>query len=150
MVGLIGAIKGKRNADVPMKTLLNHLIIALLPALAAASIVLVIWLWTTAPSLVETAGVQEMGFAAEEAGASKEAAPADAGGLAEPEGSQAWRSPRPNRRRRRRLPPLNRRRRSPLPRRPRPHRLRQHRRRPDAIPPRWRSGSPSASSRWGR
>ena len=62
MVGLIGAIKGKRNADVPMKTLLNHLIIALLPALAAAFFVLVIWLWTTAPSLVDTAGVQEMGF----------------------------------------------------------------------------------------
>ena len=87
MVGLIGAIKGKRNADVPMKTLLNHLIIAFLPALAAASIVLVVWLWTTAPTLLDTAGVQEMGFAAEESGASTEAAPADAGGLAEPEGS---------------------------------------------------------------
>ena len=71
MVGLIGAIKGKRNADVPMKTLLNHLIIAILPALAAAFIVLVIWLWTTAPSLVDTAGVQEMGFAAEESGAAR-------------------------------------------------------------------------------
>ena len=93
MVGLIGAIKGKRNADVPMKTLLNHLIIALLPALAAAFLVLVIWLWTTAPSLVETAGVQEMGFAAEESGASTEAAPADAGGLAEPEGSAGLAEP---------------------------------------------------------
>jgi TRAP-type mannitol/chloroaromatic compound transport system permease large subunit len=84
MLGLIGAIKGKRNADVPMKTLLNHLIIALLPALAAASIVLVVWLWTTAPTLLDTAGVQEMGFAAEESGT---AAPAETGGLAEPEGS---------------------------------------------------------------
>ncbi len=84
MVGLIGAIKGKRNADVPMKTLLNHLIIALLPALAAAFFLLVIWLWTTAPTLLDTAGVQEMGFAAEESGAQ---APADAVGLAEPEGS---------------------------------------------------------------
>ncbi len=84
MVGLIGALKGKRNADVPMKTLLNHLIIALLPALAAASIVLVIWLWTTAPTLIDTAGVQEMGFAAEESGAQ---APAEVGGLAEPEGA---------------------------------------------------------------
>src|SRR3990172_2430061 len=36
MVGLIGAIKGKRNADVPMRTLINHLGIALLPALAVA------------------------------------------------------------------------------------------------------------------
>src|SRR5512143_827116 len=30
MLGLIGAIKGKRNADVPMRTLINHLGIALL------------------------------------------------------------------------------------------------------------------------
>ena len=67
-----------------MKTLLNHLIIALLPALAAAFFVLVIWLWTTAPTLLDTAGVQEMGFAAEESGAQ---APAETGGLAEPEGS---------------------------------------------------------------
>jgi TRAP-type mannitol/chloroaromatic compound transport system permease large subunit len=44
----------------------------------------VIWLWTTAPTLLDTAGVQEMGFAAEESGAQ---APVDAGGLAEPEGS---------------------------------------------------------------
>ncbi len=36
MVGLIGAIIGKRNADVPMPTLLSHLVIALLPLLAAA------------------------------------------------------------------------------------------------------------------
>ena len=86
MVGLIGAIKGKRNADVPMKTLLNHLIIALLPALAAAFLVLVIWLWTTAPSLVDTAGVQEMGFAADEC-TRRRRRRADAGGLAEPEGS---------------------------------------------------------------
>ncbi len=92
MVGLIGAIKGKRNADVPMKTLLNHLIIALLPALAAAFLLLVIWLWTTAPSLVETAGVQEMGFAAEEAGTAGQA-PADTGGLAEPEGSAGLAEP---------------------------------------------------------
>jgi TRAP-type mannitol/chloroaromatic compound transport system permease large subunit len=66
MVGLIGAIKGKRNADVPMKTLVNHLIIAILPLMAAVFIVLIIYLWTTAPSLVDTAGLQEMGLAAEE------------------------------------------------------------------------------------
>ncbi len=79
--GLIGALKGKRNADVPMKTLLHHLVIALLPLVAVGLFVLVIYLWTTAPTLVETAGVQEMGLAAEEpAGAS-----ADSGGLAEPE-----------------------------------------------------------------
>ena len=66
MAGLIGAIKGKRNADVPMKTLVNHLIIAILPALAAVLFVLVIYLWTTAPSLVDVAGTQAMGFEATE------------------------------------------------------------------------------------
>ena len=61
MVGLIGAIKGKRNADVPMKTLLTHLVIAILPLVAASLLVLIVYLWTTAPSLVDTSGVQEMG-----------------------------------------------------------------------------------------
>jgi TRAP-type mannitol/chloroaromatic compound transport system permease large subunit len=84
MVGLIGAIKGKRNADVPMKTLLNHLIIALLPALAAVFLLLVIWLWTTAPSLVDTAGLQEMGSVADDARAGTDAV-VEEGGLQEPE-----------------------------------------------------------------
>ena len=61
LVGLITAIKGKRNADVPMKTLLIHLFIAVLPAIAAALIVLVVYLWTTAPVYVDTTGLQEMG-----------------------------------------------------------------------------------------
>jgi TRAP-type mannitol/chloroaromatic compound transport system permease large subunit len=61
MVGLIGAIKGKRNADVPMKTLVNHLIIAVLPAIAAALLCLVIYLWTTAPNVIDSMGLQEMG-----------------------------------------------------------------------------------------
>ena len=89
MVGLIGAIKGQRNADVPMKTLVNHMIIAILPALAAALIVLVVYLWTTAPSLVDTSGLQVMGDAATEitedstdTGSLQE--PEGAGGLAEP------------------------------------------------------------------
>jgi len=83
MVGLIGAIKGKRNADVPMKTLLNHLIIAILPLAAAASIVLVVYLWTTAPSLVDTSGLQTMGM--ESTGDT--AVSSDTGGLQEPEGT---------------------------------------------------------------
>jgi TRAP-type mannitol/chloroaromatic compound transport system permease large subunit len=83
MVGLIGAIKGKRNADVPMKTLLNHLIIAILPLAAAASIVLVVYLWTTAPSLVDTSGLQTMGMESTgDTGVST-----DTGGLQEPEGT---------------------------------------------------------------
>ena len=66
LVGLVGAIKGKRNADVPMKTLVTHLIIAVLPAIAGALLVLVIYLWTTAPTLVDTSGLQEMGSATQE------------------------------------------------------------------------------------
>ena len=62
MVGLIGAIKGKRNADVPMKTLLTHLVIAILPLVAASLLVLIVYLWTTAPSLVDTSGLQTMGM----------------------------------------------------------------------------------------
>ncbi|MHB8909331.1 MAG: TRAP transporter large permease [Syntrophales bacterium] len=97
MVGLIGAIKGKRNADVPMKTLLIHMVIAILPALAGALLVLVIYLWTTAPTLVDTSGVQEMGMEATtmeqstEAGAVQE--PADVGGLQEPEGAGGLQEP---------------------------------------------------------
>ncbi len=79
MVGLIGALKGKRNADVPMKTLVNHLIIAILPALSAALIILVVYLWTTAPTVVDTSGLQEMGSGVE----STMEASTDAGGLQE-------------------------------------------------------------------
>jgi TRAP-type mannitol/chloroaromatic compound transport system permease large subunit len=89
LVGLIGAIKGKRNADVPMKTLVNHMIIAILPALAAAFLVLVIWLWTTAPTLVDTSGLQEMGMAAE----STMEASTDTGGLQEPEAEGGLQEP---------------------------------------------------------
>ena len=64
MVGLIGAIKGKRNADVPLRTLLNHLVIALLPALAAAALMGSIYLAVTAPTVVDTTGLQEMGAVA--------------------------------------------------------------------------------------
>jgi len=48
--GLIGAIKGKRNAAVPMRTLLNHVFIVLLTALAAAWMMGAIYLSVTAPA----------------------------------------------------------------------------------------------------
>lgn len=38
VTGLLGAIKGKRNVNVPMRTLLTELFIALLPALAFAAV----------------------------------------------------------------------------------------------------------------
>jgi len=83
MVGLIGAIKGKRNADVPMKTLLTHLVIAILPLVAASLLVLIVYLWTTAPTLVDTSGLQTMGMESTET----TEVSTDTGGLQEPEGS---------------------------------------------------------------
>lgn len=60
--GLIGAIKGKRNAAVPMRELLNHLGIALLPALAVAAIMGTIYFKVTAPLPPEVVeGVVAMG-----------------------------------------------------------------------------------------
>ena len=60
--GLIGALKGKRNAAVPMRDLLNHLGIAILPALAVAVIMGAIFLKVTAPlPLAEAEGVVAMG-----------------------------------------------------------------------------------------
>ena len=81
--GLIGAIKGKRNAAVPMRTLLNHLVIALLPALAVVLIMGFVFLKVTAPLQQEASeGVVAMGSAAP---GTVEEKRADAGGLQEPE-----------------------------------------------------------------
>ncbi|MDD2920003.1 TRAP transporter large permease subunit [Rhodoferax sp.] len=85
--GLIGAIKGKRNAAVPMKTLVNHLFIALLPAITVMLIMGGIYLKVTAPLPPEVAGeVVAMG------GSSFDA-PAEEGGLAEPEAEDGLQSP---------------------------------------------------------
>ena len=67
LIGLIGEIKGKRNPDIPTRTLINHLIIVLLPLLAAALIVGLIYFPVTAPEQAKVEGVQAMGFAAEDA-----------------------------------------------------------------------------------
>ena len=80
MAGLIGAIKGKRNADVPLRTLFNHLVIALLPALAAAALMGSIYLAVTAPKETVPEGVVAMGFA----GDTTQESQVDAGGLQEP------------------------------------------------------------------
>ena len=83
--GLIGAIKGKRNAAVPMRSLLNHLGIALLPALAVAAIMGTIYFKVTAPLPVEAvAGVVAMGGDLADSNTTEEEAPS-VSGLAEPE-----------------------------------------------------------------
>lgn len=80
--GLIGAIKGKRNASVPMEELLKQLGIALLPAISALVIMGAIFMAVTAPAPVEEAqGVVAMSDGFDEAPAEEEV-----GGLAEPEG----------------------------------------------------------------
>jgi TRAP-type mannitol/chloroaromatic compound transport system permease large subunit len=95
VAGLIGAIKGKRNADVPMKTLVNHLIISILPLVAVALLMVPIYYLMTFPVTVETEGVQEMGIAAEEQSAAGEQGltTADEGGLQEPESTTGLAEP---------------------------------------------------------
>ena len=83
--GLIGAIKGKRNAAVPMRDLLNHMGIALLPALAVAAIMGTIYFKVTAPLPVEAvAGVVAMGGDLADSNTTEEEAPS-VSGLSEPE-----------------------------------------------------------------
>jgi TRAP-type mannitol/chloroaromatic compound transport system permease large subunit len=84
LLGIARAMKGKRNADVPMHTLLNNLFIALLPALAVAALLGSLYLVATAPEEVVPEGVQAMGIAASATGETE----ADVGGLQEPEGSE--------------------------------------------------------------
>jgi TRAP-type mannitol/chloroaromatic compound transport system permease large subunit len=87
--GLIGAIKGKRNAAVPLPELLKHLVIAVLPALAVALIMGAIFFKITAPlpPLVEE-GVVAMGGGfteSAEAEAEGESESDSVTGLGEPE-----------------------------------------------------------------
>ena len=83
--GLIGAIKGKRNAAVPMRDLLNHLVIALLPALAVAAIMGAIYLKVTAPLPPEVVeGVVAMGGELSDSAEDQEEEDS-VSGLAEPE-----------------------------------------------------------------
>ncbi|MCM2297502.1 TRAP transporter large permease subunit [Rhodoferax sp.] len=87
--GLIGAIKGKRNAAVPMKTLLNHLLIALLPAIIVVLVMGGVYLNVTAPIQQEVAGeVVAMGGSTFDAPAEE-----GDGGLAEPESEDGLQPP---------------------------------------------------------
>ncbi|OQW86458.1 MAG: C4-dicarboxylate ABC transporter [Rhodoferax ferrireducens] len=88
--GLIGAIKGKCNAQVPMGTLLGQLGIALLPALVVAGALGLAYVKVTAPlPPVEMEGVQAMGGDSFDAGTDTGAA----GGLAEPEAADGLGEP---------------------------------------------------------
>ncbi|MCM2340122.1 TRAP transporter large permease subunit [Rhodoferax sp.] len=87
--GLIGAIKGKRNAAVPMKELVSHLFIALLPAITVMAIMGGIYLKVTAPIQQEVAGeVVAMGGSSFDSPAEE-----SDGGLAEPESEDGLQPP---------------------------------------------------------
>ena len=89
--GLIGAIKGKRNVAVPMRDLIKHLGIALLPALAVAFIMGMIFLKVTAPIQEEAPeGVVAMGGSLMDS--SSDTSPST-GGLQEPEPSGGLQEP---------------------------------------------------------
>lgn len=86
VAGLLGAIKGKRNVDVPMKTLLSQLFIALLPILVFAVAMSFTYRSVTAPDAPET-DLIEMGFNSLNDYGGGLAEPS-AGGLAEPSAAE--------------------------------------------------------------
>jgi TRAP-type mannitol/chloroaromatic compound transport system permease large subunit len=92
LIGLIGEIKGKRNADIRTRTLISHLIIVLLPLFAAALLVGLIYFPATAPEQAKVEGVQEMGFAGQ---TQTEETKPDTGGLQEPEEAGGLKEPLP-------------------------------------------------------
>jgi TRAP-type mannitol/chloroaromatic compound transport system permease large subunit len=92
--GLIRAIKGRRNAAVPLRDLLNHLFIAILPALAVALIMGAIFLKVTAPlPPAEVEGVVAMGGTTVE---SAEEETSSVNGLQEPEEEDGGLKPPPS------------------------------------------------------
>ncbi|SHI18729.1 TRAP transporter large permease [Pollutimonas bauzanensis] len=96
--GLIGAIKGKRNAAVPMSTLFNNLAIALIPALVFVAVMGLSYKIVTAPLPQAASGLVEMGFSGQSDGSSHFESgglqePEIEGGLAEPEAAAASAEP---------------------------------------------------------
>jgi TRAP-type mannitol/chloroaromatic compound transport system permease large subunit len=84
MVGLVAALKGRRNADVPLGTLLRHLFIALLPLLAAVVLMGSIYLNIMAPEEELPEGLVPMG-----SGQWSQEQESYGGGLQEPETDDA-------------------------------------------------------------
>ncbi|SFC51069.1 TRAP transporter large permease [Massilia yuzhufengensis] len=85
--GLVRAIKGPRAANVPSRTLVSHLFVALLPALAFVAVMGLAYRMATAPEaapteLVEMSAQQDVDSAAGDAGGLQE--PPAEGDLAEP------------------------------------------------------------------
>ena len=88
VAGLLGALKGKRGANLPGRTLAANLFVALLPALAFAAVMGVSYRMITAPEaapteLVEMGAQEDVDSASGAAFGGLEEPPAE-GGLAEP------------------------------------------------------------------
>lgn len=89
--GLLGAIKGKRNADVPLSVLLRELFIGLLPLIAVVLVMGAIYLKVTAPlPVVASDEVVEMGGSSVSADSFTTE---ESDGLAEPEAEEGLQSP---------------------------------------------------------
>ncbi|RPH46902.1 MAG: TRAP transporter large permease subunit [Burkholderiales bacterium] len=81
--GLVGALKGSRNAGVPFLEVMRQALIAALPAIFLAVLLTVMWRSATAPDVaVDTGGMVEMGAGGSEASS-------EGGGLDEPPGGEA-------------------------------------------------------------
>ncbi len=89
LLGLMTALRGRRNADVPIAYILKQLFIALLPAILFAVVAISSYRAATAPLPIEAeSGLQVMGDEVAEPSAPDEGGlaepPSDDGGLAEP------------------------------------------------------------------
>jgi len=87
--GLVGAIKGKRNAAVPMSELGKHLAITVLPILATAALLGSIYMSVTSPIEAVDEGAVEMGLLMD----NQDAEAPLLGGLQEPESADGLQTP---------------------------------------------------------
>ena len=150
LVGLLGAIKGKRNADVPMKTIAQPSDHRHPPAVGGRVLRIRDLALDDGADPAGYGGRAGDGLRGRRGRLKHRGRPGRYRRACRAGGTQAWRNPRPNRRRRRRLPRPHRRRRSRLPRRPRrPQAARSAGAARASSPAPWDSGSPSASARWG-
>ena len=89
LAGLVGAIKGKRNAAVPMSELGKHLAITVLPILATAALLGSIYMSVTSPIEAVDEGAVEMGLLMD----NQDAEAPLLGGLQEPESADGLQTP---------------------------------------------------------
>ena len=89
LAGLVGALKGKRNAAVPMGELGKHLVITVLPILATAALLGSIYMSVTSPIEAVDEGAVEMGLLMD----NQDTEAPLLGGLQEPESADGLQPP---------------------------------------------------------